>query len=268
MSIEFQILGSSSSGNCALLNTGHTKVLVDVGFSAKRIGCLLEAVGESLDAIDAVFLTHEHSDHAQGIRGLAKRADLPVFANRDTADAVQAKATKPVNWQVFQTGTHFNFRDLKVRSFALPHDAYDPVGFTFNWGDEGDLFTPPRSLAWVTDLGYVPEHVKAHIRKVQTLVIEANYDEDLLERDERRPWSIKQRIRGRHGHLSNHATFELIEELSTNTSLEQVYLAHLSKDCNSVRLVRDKFASLAQSLSIDVVDPESGITPASQQLIT
>ena len=255
MSVEFQILGSSSGGNCALLHTGQTKVLVDVGFSAKRIGCLLEAVGESIDAIDAVFLTHEHSDHAQGIRGLAKRADLPVFANRDTADAVQAKASKPVNWKVFQTGTDFTFRDLKVRSFALPHDAYDPVGFTFNWGEEGDLFTPPRSLAWVTDLGYVPEHVKEHIRHVQTLVIEANYDEELLERDERRPWSTKQRIRGRHGHLSNNAAFDLVAELSQKSLLEKVYLAHLSKDCNNAHLVRDKFASLSRNLSIEVIDP-------------
>ena len=255
MSVEFQILGSSSGGNCALLQTGQTKVLVDVGFSAKRIACLLEEIGESLDTIDAVFLTHEHSDHAQGIRGLAKRADLPVYANRDTADAVQAKATKPVNWKVFQTGTDFTFRDLKVRSFALPHDAYDPVGFIFNWGEEGDLFTPPRSLAWVTDLGYVPEHVKEHIRHVQTLVIEANYDEELLERDEQRPWSIKQRIRGRHGHLSNNAAFDLLAELSQKSLLEKVYLAHLSKDCNNAHLVRDKFASLSRSLSIEVIDP-------------
>jgi phosphoribosyl 1,2-cyclic phosphodiesterase len=255
MSVEFQILGSSSGGNCALLQTGQTKVLVDVGFSAKRIGCLLESVGESLDAIDAVFLTHEHNDHAQGIRGLAKRADLPVFANHDTADAVQAKATKPVNWKVFQTGTEFTFRDLKVRSFALPHDAYDPVGFTFKWGEEGDLFTPPRSLAWVTDLGYVPEHVKEHIRDVQTLVIEANYDEELLERDERRPWSTKQRIRGRHGHLSNNAALDLVAELSPKSRLEKVYLAHLSKDCNNAHLVRDKFASLSRTLSIEVIDP-------------
>ena len=109
MSVEFQILGSSSGGNCALLQTGNTKVLVDVGFSAKRIAYLLEAVGESLDTIDAVFLTHEHSDHAQGSRGLARRADLPVFANRDTADAVQAKATKPVNWKVFQTCSYIVF---------------------------------------------------------------------------------------------------------------------------------------------------------------
>ena len=255
MSVEFQILGSSSGGNCALLQTGHTKVLVDVGFSAKRIARLLEAVGESLDTIDAVFLTHEHSDHAQGIRGLARRADSPVFANRDTADAVQAKATKSINWKVFQTGTDFTFRDLKVRSFALPHDAYDPVGFTFNWGEDGDLFTPSRSLAWVTDLGYVPEHVKEHIRHVHTLVIEANYDEGLLERDERRPWSIKQRIRGRHGHLSNNAAFDLVTELSKKSILEKVYLAHLSKDCNNAHIVRDRFASLGRSLSVEVIDP-------------
>ena len=262
MSIDFQILGSSSGGNCALLQTGHSKVLVDVGFSAKRIGCLLEAVGESLDSIDAVFLTHEHSDHAQGMRGLAKRADLPVFANRDTADAVQAKLTKPVNWQIFQTGSDFSFRDIKIRCFSLPHDAYDPVGFSFFWGEEGDLFSPPRSLAWVTDLGYVPEHVRQHISEVQTLVIEANYDENLLERDERRPWSTKQRIRGRHGHLSNDATFEIISELSKLGTLEKVYLAHLSKDCNQVELVRDLFAPLMDILQIDVVDPESGTIPA------
>lgn len=268
MLTEFQILGSSSGGNCALLRTGNSKILIDVGFSAKKIGLMLEAINESLDSIDAVFLTHEHSDHAQGIRGLAKRADLPVFANRDTADAVQAKLTKQVNWKVFQTGTDFNFRDLNVRSFSLPHDAYDPVGFTFNWGQEGDLFSPPRSLAWVTDLGYVPEHVRAHVRRVQTLVIEANYDEDLLERDERRPWSTKQRIRGRHGHLSNHAAYELIEELSQTGTLEKVYLAHLSKDCNNVNLVRDKFAPLKQSISIDVIDPESGTTPALNKLLS
>lgn len=262
MSANFEILGSSSSGNCALLHTGHTKILVDVGFSAKRISRLLEAIGESLDSIDAVFLTHEHSDHAQGMRGLARRADLPVFANRDTADAVQAKLTKPVNWQVFQTGTDFDFRDLRVHSFALPHDAYDPVGFSFHWGEEGDLFSPPHSLAWVTDLGYVPEHVRQHIRQVQTLVIEANYDEALLEKDERRPWSTKQRIRGRHGHLSNEATLEVIRDLCETGRLEKVYLAHLSKDCNKVELVQETFSSLKGSLPIDVIDPEYGIANA------
>ncbi|MGB0743220.1 MAG: MBL fold metallo-hydrolase [Opitutales bacterium] len=259
MSVNFRILGSSSSGNCALLQTAHTNVLLDAGFSARRIGQMLEEIGESLDSIDAVFLTHEHSDHAQGLRGLAKRADLPVFANRDTADAVQAKyCRKRVNWQLFQTGTAFEYRDLQVRSYRLPHDAYDPVGFTFSWGEEGDLFTPPGSLAWVTDLGYVPAHVREHICEVETLVIEANYDEGLLERDEKRPWSIKQRIRGRHGHLSNNATYELLDEILPKSRLQKVYLAHLSKDCNKVGLVEEKFSELSARLCVEVVDPEIG----------
>jgi phosphoribosyl 1,2-cyclic phosphodiesterase len=259
---EFHILGSSSGGNCGLLRTGNTTVLVDAGFSARRITSLLRAHGLSLETIDAVFLTHEHNDHAQGIRGLARRADLPVFANRDTADAVQAKLCKPVNWKIFQTGTSFSFRDLEVRSFALPHDAYDPVGFTFRWGEAGDLFSPPRSLAWVTDLGYVPEHVREHLRGVQTLVIEANYDDALLEKDERRPWSTKQRIRGRHGHLSNQAAFELLASLRSNSHVEQVYLAHLSKDCNAVCLVRELFSGLGDALQIEVIDPDCGIRSA------
>ncbi|HKK18039.1 MAG TPA: MBL fold metallo-hydrolase, partial [Opitutales bacterium] len=224
MSVSFRILGSSSSGNCALLQTDHSTVLLDAGFSARRIEQMLESVGESIDSIDAVFLTHEHGDHAQGMRGLAKRADLPVYANRDTADAVQAKyCRKRVNWQHFQTGTAFPYRDLQVRSFRLPHDAFDPVGFVFSWGEDGDLFTPPGSLAWITDLGYVPAHVREHIRQVETLVIEANYDEELLERDERRPWSIKQRIRGRHGHLSNSATYDLLQEILPESRLQKVY---------------------------------------------
>lgn len=263
MSVSFKILGSSSSGNCALLQTAHTKVLVDAGFSARKIAQMLENIGESIDAIDAVFLTHEHSDHAQGLRGLAKCADLPVYANRDTADAVQAKyCRKRVNWQHFQTGTTFSFRDLRVRSYRVPHDAYDPVGFTFSWGEAGDLFSPPGSLAWLTDLGYLPTHVREHLREVETLVIEANYDDDLLERDQRRPWSIKQRIRGRHGHLSNSATFDIIKEILPKSLLQKVYLVHLSKDCNNVDLLREKFAPMKDSLSIEIVNPEIGTSPA------
>lgn len=260
MSTDFQILGSSSNGNCSLLRTGNSKILIDAGFSGKRIGLMLEAVGESIDCIDAVFLTHEHNDHAQGIRGLSKYVDLPVFANRDTAEAVQAKLTKKVNWQLFQTGMGFNFRDLEVRSFAVPHDAYDPVGYTFHWGEDGDMITPRQSLAWVTDLGYLPEHIRDHIKSVQILVLEANYDEKLLDGDERRPWSLKQRIRGRHGHLSNDACYEALCALNGNSELREVYLAHLSKDCNTVALVENKFAELSGSNStfkITVVDPQA-----------
>lgn len=261
MSVDLQILGSGSAGNCALLRTGDLKILIDAGFSARRIGRLLKEVDECIGGVDAVFLTHEHSDHTQGLRGLTQFPDLPVFANRDTAESIQARLTKSVNWQIFQTGADFKFRNIRIHPFALPHDAYDPVGFTFFWSHPDGSDSSPRSLAWVTDLGYVPEHVRQHLRKVRTLVIEANYDEKLLEKDERRPWSLKQRIRSRHGHLSNDAAFELIGDLSRTGPLEKVYLAHLSKDCNSVDLVRKRFASLEERLSVHVVDPECRTVP-------
>lgn len=256
---NFQILGSSSTGNCAFLDTGHTKILIDAGFSGKRIHSMLESIGERLERLDAVFLTHEHQDHSQGIRGLSKRPDLPVFANRDTADAVQAKLSKRAHWQIFETGSTFQFKDLKVRSFALPHDAYDPVGFTFNWGCDDDLISKAQSLAWVTDLGYIPEHVFEQMNAVDTLVIEANYDEALLEKDTKRPWSTKQRIRGRHGHLSNDATFKALKRLSTNTQLKEVYLAHLSKDCNNFACLNECLASLpnAVNYNIHIIDPSA-----------
>ena len=258
MSSVFQILGSSSNGNCSLLRTENSTVLIDAGFSGKRIEQMLVDIGESLDTIDAVFITHEHSDHAQGVRGLSRRADLPIFANRDTAEALQKKFAKTINWQLFQTGATFRFRDIEVGSFTVPHDAYDPVGFTFHWGIEGDLLSPRQGLAWITDLGYVPEYIKEYIKSVQILVLESNYDEDLLEKDPKRPWSIKQRIRGRHGHLSNDACYETVKNLNGCPHLREIYLAHLSKDCNSVECVQHKFANIVENndnLSIHVIDP-------------
>jgi phosphoribosyl 1,2-cyclic phosphodiesterase len=258
MSAFFQILGSSSSGNCSLLRTENSTVLIDAGFSGKRIEQMLMDIGESIHTIDAVFLTHEHSDHAQGIRGLSKRGDLPIFANRDTAEAIQRKLCKQVNWNLFQTGTTFRFRDIEVGSFTVPHDAYDPVGFTFHWGKDDDLLSPRRSLAWVTDLGYVPEYITEYIKSVQILVLEANYDEELLEIDSKRPWSIKQRIRGRHGHLSNNACYEVVKNLNGKSDIQEVYLAHLSRDCNTVEHVKNKFAEIVDrncNFTIHVVDP-------------
>jgi len=269
MSSFFQILGSSSNGNCSLLRTENSTVLIDAGFSGRRIEQMLKDIGESLDTIDALFLTHEHSDHSQGVRGLSRRADLPVFANRDTAEAVQRKLSKPVNWHLFETGTAFRFRDIEIGSFTVPHDAYDPVGFTFHWGNQDDLITPQRSLAWITDLGYVPEYIKEFIKSVQILVLEANYDEDLLESDLKRPWSIKQRIRGRHGHLSNNACYETVKNLIENSLVQEVYLAHLSRDCNTVEHVQNKFADITGGdckVSIHVVDPLTNVKVPVQSL--
>ncbi len=242
METKFKILGSSSSGNAALLRTSKSKVLIDAGLSAKKLKFLLSEEGLKVEDLDAVFLTHEHNDHTAGLRGLSRLLNLPVFANQDTIDALQPKLPRRPNWKRFHTGEPFEFRDLRIHPFSVPHDAYDPVGFFFEWGTE-DLFDPPSSLAWVTDLGFVPTLVRERIRQATILVIESNHCSEMLENDQKRPWSLKQRIRGRHGHLSNQTTYDLLES-TENACWREVFLMHLSQDCNDVDLVRKRFRQL------------------------
>jgi len=253
MAIRFQILGSSSSGNCALLSTDDCKVLIDAGFSAKRLKPMLAAVGESFETIDAVFLTHEHSDHSAGLRGLGRYEHLRFFANRDTANCCQKKLTRRLNWQIFETGREFEFRGLKVNSFCIPHDAHDPVGYVFECGG-GSLFSPRTKIGWATDLGYVPQLVRERVRDCDVLVLESNYDSDMLDSDERRPWALKQRIRGRHGHLGNTAAFEYVSEESS-AKWQHLYLGHLSKECNAMAIVQELFDAVGSRFALEVVDP-------------
>lgn len=247
MAMRLCILGSGSSGNAALLVTENTRVLVDAGFSARKLNALLGAVGESLDRIDAIFLTHEHGDHAAGIESLKKFPHLRIFANAATARAVQNGLEHRPDWQVFQTGARFMFRDLLVESFAVPHDAQDPVGFRFTSGHDGDLFAPRRSIAWLTDLGHAPQNIHECIRECEVVVVESNHCPDLLKNDTRRPWSLKQRISGRHGHLSNLATRELLATVAS-PRWRRIFLTHLSRECNSRTAVETAFADFRASL--------------------
>lgn len=270
MGMRFQILGSSSSGNCALLTTPECRVLIDAGFSARRLSAMLAAVGESLDSIDAVFLTHEHSDHTVGLRGISRHPKIELFANRDTAFAVgeglpksKSATGRKLNWKLFETGDTFRYRDLEVTSFSVPHDAHDPVGFVIGHQGSG-VGGEHKRLAWLTDLGYVPAMVRERVRDADVLVVESNYDDELLDSDTKRPWSVKQRIRGRHGHLSNHAVFELLTA-AESPRWREVFLAHLSRDCNSMAAVDRTFGDLRHGggrFHLHVVDPENGTLPA------
>lgn len=253
--MRFQILASSSSGNCALLQTAEATILIDAGISARRIKVLLAGVGLRLEDLDAVFVTHEHQDHCIGLRGLAKCPGLKVFANRPTLECLRERYPRASGWQCFETGSRFRFRDLEVNSFDVPHDASEPVGFSFRCGD-GTLFDPFQQIVWVTDLGSATTLVRQRIQEADILVIEANHDPALLEASQR-PWSTKQRIRGRHGHLSNDEAFRTLAE-TERPRWKRVYLAHISRECNDVPQLRAQFEPLARArrVPMEIVAPE------------
>ncbi|HEY1792797.1 MAG TPA: MBL fold metallo-hydrolase [Opitutaceae bacterium] len=243
MALRFSILASGSSGNSALVMSDEARVLLDAGLSARRIAAHCAAAGAPMSAIDAVFVTHEHSDHCAGIEGLKRYPHLKFYANAATARAVQKTLTWTPEWRIFATGSSFRHGDLDVESFPIPHDAQDPVGFRISCGLDGDLFLPRRSLAWVTDLGHAPQGVRDRIRECDVVVVESNHCPRMLEADPKRSWTLKRRISGRHGHLSNERMSELLSSVAS-PRWRRIYLAHLSRDCNSREAVEAALAAL------------------------
>jgi phosphoribosyl 1,2-cyclic phosphodiesterase len=148
-------------------------------------------------------------------------------------------------------------KDLEVESFAIPHDAQDPVGFRFSSGVEGDLFSPRRTLTWVTDLGHAPQSVRDRIRESDVVVVEANHCPRMLEADPRRSWTLKRRISGRHGHLSNERMSELLLSVAS-PRWRKIYLAHLSRDCNSRDAVELALVALRSMLTCEFSIVEHG----------
>jgi phosphoribosyl 1,2-cyclic phosphodiesterase len=227
---ELTILGSGSGGNCAYLETPQVKLLVDAGFSGKQVAARLAAIGRSPEQIDAILLTHEHSDHTQGLPILCKRHNIPVYANRLTVEALQEEMPAigaAGLWKIFQTGQTFALGDVTVETFTVPHDAHDPVGFLLRHNG--------TNIGFLTDLGQTTRLVIERVRPAHVLLLETNHDMRLLMDDKLRPPSVKQRILSRHGHLSNDAAAEAATQLATG-NLRHLYLGHLSRDCNRPEL--------------------------------
>jgi phosphoribosyl 1,2-cyclic phosphodiesterase len=223
------MLGSGSAGNSALVATDHCKLLVDGGLSARQLALRLEHCGVTPEQLDGVLLTHEHCDHVCGLEILCRKFDVPIYCNALTAETIRCDSSfdRFRNWRIFQTGAEFSICDITVQTFPVPHDAVDPLGFVFHAGS--------GSLGFITDLGYVTKLIVERLRQAQTLVIETNHDEKLLQNDTHRPWPVKQRIQSRHGHLSNTAAASVIEALLPG-KIERVVLGHLSRDCNTPEL--------------------------------
>jgi phosphoribosyl 1,2-cyclic phosphodiesterase len=220
------MLGSGSSGNSALVSTGHCHLLIDGGLSARQLVLRLEQCCVKPDQLDGVLLTHEHCDHICGLEVLCRKFQVPIYANALTAEAMRydSPLDEHRNWRIFRTGAEFAICDIMVQTFPVPHDAVDPVGFLFHTGT--------RALGFITDLGYATKMLIERLREVHTLVIETNHDEKLLQADPHRPWPVKQRIMSRHGHLSNAAAATVISELLPG-KVERIVLGHLSRDCNT-----------------------------------
>jgi phosphoribosyl 1,2-cyclic phosphodiesterase len=235
------MLGSGSAGNSALVATGHCKILVDGGLSARQLVLRLEQCGVRPEQVDGVLLTHEHGDHICGLEVLCRKFHVPIYANGSTAEAVRCCGTLDGhrNWRIFRTGFEFSICDIVVQSFPVPHDAVDPVGFVFHTGT--------RALGFITDLGYATKMLLERLRQVHTLVIETNHDEKLLQADPHRPWPVKQRIMSRHGHLSNSAAAVVLSELLPG-KIERVVLGHLSRDCNTPELACNAVRGICEQL--------------------
>src|SRR5436853_2912836 len=231
------MLGSGSAGNSALVASEHCKILVDGGLSARQLVLRLAECVVTPDQLDGVLLTHEHGDHVCGLEVLCRKFDVPIYCNALTAEAIRCDGLfeQHRNWRIFRTGAEFSVCDVTVQTFPVPHDAVDPLGFAFYAGSGG--------LGVITDLGYATKMIVERLREVQTLVIETNHDEKLLQNDSHRPWPVKQRIQSRHGHLSNTSAATVIEELLSG-ELERVVLGHLSRDCNTPALAAGAIHSM------------------------
>jgi phosphoribosyl 1,2-cyclic phosphodiesterase len=227
VAVKFTILGSGSGGNCAYLETAEARILVDAGFSPRQIRKRLESIGRVPEKLNAILVTHEHSDHVQGLAGIAAKLKIPIYCNRDTQEAFEFQLETKFECRRFETGASFEIGDLLVDSFAIPHDAQDPVGFLIR--------TPAGNIGFVTDLGHATKLVLERVKPANVLVLESNHDVKMLQDCPRRSWSLKQRILGRHGHLSNEAAAEAAAHIMSG-DLKHLYLAHLSRECNRPEL--------------------------------
>jgi phosphoribosyl 1,2-cyclic phosphodiesterase len=289
--VRMTVLASGSKGNSTIVASSTTRILVDAGLSCRELIKRMRIAGEDPASLDAILITHEHQDHVQGLAVTARKLGIPVYltepthrawvrwltprkrttyaewleqrrhaANQPTpepdaeeASAVEESLSEPANdpaalpaVEYFQSGSSFRIGDIAVMPFTTPHDAVDPVGFVFE--------VEAARVGLATDLGYIPSNLHVHLRRCDVLMLESNHDLEML-RDGPYPWSVKQRVMSRVGHLSNDAASEFLAR-SYDGQAAYVVLAHLSESNNLPELaryaaeqaLRDKMNLLANKL--------------------
>jgi phosphoribosyl 1,2-cyclic phosphodiesterase len=235
MAVSISVLASGSRGNTAVVESARARILVDAGISCRETFKRLKLAGLEPKSLSAILITHEHSDHVYGLATLAKKLDVPVFMTGATHQAWArslrddaGQLPKLAKLEIFSAGRQFQIADITVTPFTIPHDAADPVGFT--------LRAEGAKIAFATDLGYMPASVRDHLRRCDVIIIESNHDVEML-RVGPYPWSVKQRVMSRVGHLSNDSLAQFFAE-DYDGGASHIVLAHLSEQNNHPEVAR------------------------------
>lgn len=244
MKMKFCSLSSGSSGNCHYIGTDNIELLVDAGLSGKRIENLLKQRDLKAENIDALLVTHEHTDHVSGIGVLSRRYDLPIYANEGTWKGMEDKIgkIKEENKKVFETEKEFELKDLSIKPIEIYHDAREPVGYIICKDD--------KKLSIVTDTGKLDDRIISAMEASDIYLLEANHDVQML-REGSYPYYLKERVLSDYGHLSNTYTASALSNL-VRAQGETVFLGHLSRDNNTPRMAFNEVAFKLMDLGIDL----------------
>ena len=239
MELSFCSFASGSGGNCYLIKSANSAILIDAGISTKKIHNAIQEIGLERNEIQGVFITHEHSDHVKGINVLTKQnPDWKVYASRGTGQCIKEKVFSEEQLCCFDAGDTVLVGDMEVRSFSISHDAADPVCYSVKCGES--------KLTILTDTGYVTPDAKNEMAESDIIVLEANHEVNMLKAGHY-PYSLKRRILGDHGHLSNETAGEsLAEIMAADGRFRKVFLAHLSKENNFPRLAKQTVVNILE----------------------
>ena len=225
--MKFSVLGSGSSGNSSYIEMGNKKFLIDAGFSGKKIVEKLNNIERRIEDIDGIFVTHEHSDHIQGLGVLSRKYDIPIYIHEITYGIIREKIGKIEAKNInFLHEDKVQFENCVISNFEVMHDAVKCLGYTFEYEE--------KKLAYASDVGCTNNIIKENFKNSDVIVVESNYDYNMLMTGPYH-WELKNRVKGRNGHLSNAEASKLISQVMSDR-LKKVYLMHISKDNNTPEL--------------------------------
>lgn len=254
MNIRLCSLSSGSSGNCIYVGSESSGMLVDCGVSGKEILENLKNIGVCTSNIKGILVTHEHSDHTKGVGIISRKLNIPIYANAGTWEGMGSSIgnIKSENIRIFETKVDFNINEIDINSFSIPHDASDPVGYSFRLGN--------KKVCIATDLGYFSEEVKINIQKSDLVILEANHDIEMVKVSSY-PYFLKRRILSDLGHLSNEAAGKAVLEL-IDTGVKTVLLGHLSQENNFPELAYQTVKGILEEKKVVIgKDIELNVAP-------